>query len=70
MKILLAQCASVVGDPGKNLQKLETVFSKADAEIVIFPEMFLSGYLPRDNLPALAEPLLGRTGSGHQSLSD
>jgi len=61
MKILLAQCASVVGDPGKNLQKLEAVFSKAEAEIVIFPEMFLSGYLPRDNLPALAEPIGGST---------
>jgi predicted amidohydrolase len=59
MKILLAQCASVVGDPVKNLQKLEGVFSKADAEIVVFPEMFVSGYIPRDNLPALAEPIDG-----------
>jgi predicted amidohydrolase len=61
MKILLAQCASVVGNPGKNLQKIEAVFSKADAEIVVFPEMFLSGYIPRDNLPALAEPIDGLT---------
>jgi predicted amidohydrolase len=61
MKILLAQCASVVGNPGKNLQKLETVFSKADAEIVIFPELFVSGYIPRDDLPALAEPIDGPT---------
>ena len=61
MKILLAQCASVVGNPGKNLQKLETVFSKADAEIVIFPELFISGYIPRDNLPALSEPIDGPT---------
>lgn len=59
MKIMLAQCAAVVGDPGKNLQKLEAVFSKADAEIVIFPELFVSGYIPRDNLPALAEPVDG-----------
>lgn len=61
MKILLAQCASVVGDQGPNLQKIEAVFSKADAEIVIFPEMFLSGYIPRDNLPSLAEPIDGPT---------
>jgi predicted amidohydrolase len=59
MKILLAQCASVVGDPGKNLQKLEAVFSRADAEIVVFPELFISGYVPRDNLPALAESIDG-----------
>jgi predicted amidohydrolase len=61
MKILLAQCESAVGDPAKNLLKLETVFSKTDAEITIFPELFVSGYVPRDNLPALTEPIDGPT---------
>src|SRR5512136_2532586 len=61
MRILLAQCESSVGNAGKNIQKLETVFSKTDADIAVFPEMFLSGYVPRDNLPALAEPIDGPT---------
>lgn len=61
MRILMAQCASVVGDMNRNLSKLESVFSKTDAELTIFPEMFLSGYLPRDNLSSLAEPIDGPT---------
>jgi predicted amidohydrolase len=61
MRILLAQCASTIGSPAKNLQKIEAVFSRADAEIVVFPEMFLTGYVPRDSLPALTEPIDGPT---------
>lgn len=61
MKILLAQCASTVGDVEKNLAKLEAVFSKSDADLTIFPELFASGYLPRDSLAQIAEPIDGPT---------
>jgi predicted amidohydrolase len=59
MNMLLAQCASAVGDPGKNLQKLKAIFENTDAEITVFPELFVSGYVPRDDLPALAEEIDG-----------
>jgi predicted amidohydrolase len=61
MKVLLAQCSAVVGDVDKNLAKLESVFSKSDADLTIFPELFLSGYIPRDSLATLAEPIDGPT---------
>ena len=61
MKILMAQCASIVGEVDANLAKLEAVFSGTDADLTIFPEMFLTGYVPRDNLPSLAEPVDGPT---------
>ena len=61
MKILLAQCAPVVGELEKNLAKLESVVLRSDAELIIFPELFLTGYVPRDNLASLAEPIDGPT---------
>ncbi|MEM2838530.1 MAG: nitrilase-related carbon-nitrogen hydrolase [Thermoplasmata archaeon] len=61
MRILLAQCASTVGDIEKNMAKLDSVFSKSDADLTIFPELFVSGYIPRDSLSALAEPIDGPT---------
>jgi len=61
MKILMAQCAPVVGNVDDNLAKLEKVFSGAEADLAIFPEMFLTGYVPRDALPSLAEAVEGPT---------
>lgn len=61
MKILMAQCAPAVGKVDANLAKLESVFTGADADLTIFPEMFLTGYVPRDALPPLAESFEGPT---------
>ncbi len=55
MKIALAQCNPTVGDiTGNLLRMLETAHSWSDrAELIVFPELYLTGYPPRD---LLAEP--------------
>ena len=55
MKILIAQCASKVGLVSENLSTVERIFAGTSADLTIFPEMFVTGYLPRDNLSSLAE---------------
>lgn len=61
MKVTIAQCSPAVGKVDANLAKLETVFSGTDADLTIFPELFLTGYAPRDTLQSLAEPVDGPT---------
>ncbi len=53
MKIALAQLNPTVGDLDANLTKLKlhlTKLSKSDTDLVILPELFLTGYPPRDLL--------------------
>lgn len=53
MKIALAQINPTVGDLKGNLEKIEQCFQKAKdsgAELVVFPEMAVCGYPPRDLL--------------------
>jgi NAD+ synthase (glutamine-hydrolysing) len=53
MRIALAQLNPVVGDVAGNLQKLELTLEHLapDApDLVVFPELFLTGYPPRDLL--------------------
>ena len=59
--MLIAQCAPAVGNVESNMAKIEKVFAKTDADLTIFPEMFVTGYVPRDMLPSLAEPVEGST---------
>lgn len=56
MKIALAQMAVVQGDFEKNLQKTRDLSAQAKengADIIVFPEMFLSGFNYRKNLEFL-----------------
>lgn len=55
MKLILAQLNPVVGDIEGNLQRVLTTCRKwhGQADLVIFSELFLTGYPPRD---LLAEP--------------
>lgn len=52
MKIELAQLNPIIGDIDGNLEKLKKAAHKADAatDLIIFPELFLTGYPPRDLL--------------------
>lgn len=53
MKVTLAQLNPVVGDVNGNLKKMSETLSqckKDSADLVIFPELFLVGYPPRDLL--------------------
>lgn len=61
MKLALAQLSPVPGDKGKNLGKMEEAVKNSDSDLVVFGELFLTGYMCRDNLPKLAETLDGRS---------
>ncbi len=49
LKIALAQANPVVGDLDGNIAKLRAMRAKAaDADLVVFPELFVTGYPPED----------------------
>jgi len=53
MKIALCQCNPVMGDIAGNTRKLVDVLSSddvRDADLLVFPELFVQGYPPRDLL--------------------
>ncbi len=52
MKITLAQLNPVVGDINGNLKKIKNTLSTfhSGSDLVVFPELFLTGYPPRDLL--------------------
>ncbi len=52
MKIALGQLNPTVGDIAGNLEKLEKVLARLETgvELAVFPELFLTGYPPRDLL--------------------
>lgn len=50
MKIALAQINSVVGDIDGNAKRIISVLAKAKADIVVFPELSITGYSPQDLL--------------------
>jgi len=52
MKITIAQMNPIVGDVEGNLNRLVDVFARFDKEsdLIVFPELYLTGYPPRDLL--------------------
>ena len=53
MRVALCQLNSTVGDLNHNLSRMRTWYDEAvsqNAELVIFPELALTGYPPRDLL--------------------
>jgi len=61
-KLALAQMACAVGDKEANLARMERMAREAreeGAELVIFPELSLTGYVCRDLYYELAEPVPG-----------
>ena len=61
-KLTLAQISGKRGDKRSNLKNLEKTVAKAaklGAELVIFPELSVTGYTVRDQLYELAEPVPG-----------
>jgi predicted amidohydrolase len=62
IRLALAQIASKRGDKEENLRKIEILTEKAkakSADIVIFPELALSGYVIRDRIYELSETVPG-----------
>ncbi|HWK27119.1 MAG TPA: nitrilase-related carbon-nitrogen hydrolase [Solirubrobacter sp.] len=46
MRVLLAQLAPVEGDPAANAARLESALAAHDAQLAVFPELFLCGTSP------------------------
>ena len=44
MRIHLCQCRPTLGDVENNLAKVQAEVEAADADIIVFPELFLVGY--------------------------
>lgn len=64
IKIALAQIDSKQGDKASNIKKIQQFTAKAkkqNADLVIFPELSLTGYVIRDQLYDLAETIPGPT---------
>ena len=59
MKVALAQLAPKLLDKGANLAKIERTVAKAGADLVMFGELYLTGYMARDAFARLAEPVPG-----------
>ena len=59
MKIGVYQFAPEFGEKKKNLQKIEAVLSKTDADLVVLPELCTTGYqfISRDEVDGLCEPI-------------
>lgn len=61
-KLALAQISCQQGQTAKNLKKMEKVLARATrhgADLVIFPELSLTGYVVRDQIYELAENIPG-----------
>jgi len=61
-KIVLAQAKPILFEKQVNLEKMESSIKKASAEgadLILFPELFLTGYFTRERTLELAEDLEG-----------
>jgi len=61
MKVALAQINCKIGDKNANISKMRSFTEKTDADLIVFGEMALTGYLLRDEFRRLAEPIDGKS---------
>ena len=61
VKVALAQIAPEMCDIPANIEKMKQTLSETDAELVVFPEMFTTGYMCRDEHFRLAGGMGGQT---------
>ncbi len=62
IRVALAQVEAATADKRKNLQKFDSYLAKAakmEAQLVVFPELSLSGYACGDSFFEIAEPVPG-----------
>jgi len=60
-RIALVQTPCVLGDKIGNLQRMERSLDRVEADVYVFCELFLTGYMCRDLLAQLAEPMDGKS---------
>jgi len=71
-KVALAQINSKVGDKKENISKIEKAVRQAEKEavdLIIFPELSLTGYVVRDRVYELAETIPGPSTRTIQSIA-
>jgi predicted amidohydrolase len=61
LKLALAQRACVLNDKDKNIEIIAKTVEESQADMAVFGELFLTGYMCRDNLTKLAEPIDGKS---------
>ena len=59
MRVALAQLAPKLLHKEANLRTIETTVAKSGADLAMFGELFLTGYMARDAFPRLAETIPG-----------
>ena len=59
MRAALCQTPCALGNKQENLSRMERLLSQQDADLYIFPELFLTGYMVRDDVHRLAEAIDG-----------
>jgi len=72
IKIALAQMSCKVGDKAHNIRKMATYITKASkqkADLIIFPELSVTGYLTRDRTYELAETIPGPSAQKIEALA-
>ena len=57
--VTLAQVTSKLHEEESNLKRMRDIVRKTKGRIVIFPELNLTGYMPRDDLLSRAETVVG-----------
>jgi len=59
LAVTLAQVTCHLHDKEENLRQMRKIVRNTKGKIVVFPELNLTGYLPRDDLFQLAETIVG-----------
>jgi len=57
--VTLAQVTCQLHDKKENLRRMREIVKKTKGKIVVFPELSLTGYMPRDDLFQHAETMVG-----------
>jgi len=59
MRLALCQLRSAVGDKERNLKNMTDTVEGTDADLFVFPETYVTGYMVRDRFVSLAEDIDG-----------
>ncbi len=70
MRIALCQRFSKMKDKSKNIEMIRKAVKDTDADLVIFPEAFLTGYVIRDDFFSLAETIPGPSSQEIASIAE
>ncbi len=70
MRVALCQLRSVLGDKETNLERMRSVVESTDADLFVFPEMNVTGYMVRDRFVTLVEDVDGDSVTYLAELSD